>query len=161
MSKIRIIFAVCRLPFAVNVMLNLSNSEIKHAVKRQTANASLPFILPPFCRILKQMRQKNREKNHTFTTNTNLLILRTNAKRQTAEVEFLPLAGKTNVMLNLSNISYQVSRCKFFCYRKRLIKEMCTDVFKPRTATGRRMLRTFTSKNMLESFHFSTCNLSL
>ena len=42
--------------------------------------------------------------NHTFTTNTNLLI--SAFKRQTAEVELLPFAGKTNAMLNLSSISW-------------------------------------------------------
>ena len=35
-------------------------------------------------------------------TNTKLFI----SKRQTAEVEFLPFAGKINVMLNLSNPSH-------------------------------------------------------
>ncbi len=97
-SKSEVIFAVCRLPSAVNVMLNLS-------IIRQTANASLPFILLPFYRILKLIPHKNREKIPHSQQTKNDSFPRTNAKRQTAEVEFLPFAGKINVMLNLSNVT--------------------------------------------------------
>ena len=60
----------------------------------------LAFHFASFSRILKYIPQKNREKiTHSRQTQT-YSFLRTNAKRQTAEVEFLPFAGETNVMLH-------------------------------------------------------------
>ena len=57
---------------------------------------------PSFC-YLKYIPQKNRQNiTHLRQTQT-YSFPRTNAKQQTAEVEFLPFPEKTNVMLNLSN----------------------------------------------------------
>ena len=83
----------------------MANSEvIKHGVIWETANVSLPFILLTFHRILKQISQKIREKKITLSRQTKPAHF--HAKRATAEVEFLPFAGKTNVMLNLSKMFY-------------------------------------------------------
>ena len=76
------------------------NREIKRDVIRQTAIASLPFILLPSIEFLNKSLRKI-GKNHTFTTNTNFIFAN---KRQTIDGRsgIFAVRGKKNIMLNLS-----------------------------------------------------------
>ena len=89
--------------FAIFTLKNVNNiREIKHGVVRQTANAILAFLLLPLNRILKKNPQKYRAKLYIHDKHTS-----THCRAQTPDGRrrsgiFLPFAGRTNAMLNLT-----------------------------------------------------------
>ena len=77
----------------VSFLEELENREIKHDVIRELA-----FHFVPFLSNSKINPLEKQENNQT------LRKTQTCSKQLMAEVEFLPFAGKTNVLLSLSNI---------------------------------------------------------
>ena len=63
-----------------------------------------------FVTFLPKIPQKKGKIKRSRQTQT-YSFLRTRTKRQTAEVEFLPFVGKTNVMLNLS-LTHPMQDCE-------------------------------------------------
>ena len=84
------------------MLMKTTNREIKHHVQRQTANVCLQSIFFTFPPIESIRKIENNSHVHDKRETTHYSLWRRNGKRQTAKVGFLPFAGKTNVMLNLS-----------------------------------------------------------